>query len=73
MTVRAYFKLNSLSNTGNVINNDELKQNANITNKEISTNLKYYANYSFGRKSKFISSIIRVPITMRVKGIMIDI
>ena len=57
-----------------MINKEELKQNANITNNEISTNLKYYSKFLLSlRKSKLISSIIKVPITIKVKGITIEI
>lgn len=41
ITLRAYFRLNSLSSTGKVINREELKQKAKMTNKDININLKY--------------------------------
>lgn len=53
------------------MNNDELKQKASITNKDIKTNLKQLG--SKGKSlGKLISFIIRVPITIKENGMIID-
>lgn len=69
IATNAYFKLVSLSNTGYIINNDELKQNAIITNKEKNIILAILAPSLSLPKS--ISPITIIPVTINPKGIII--
>lgn len=69
IATKAYFKLFSLSKTGYIINNDELKQSAIIEKSEKKIILNTFV-YSFS-SPKSISPITITPVTINANGINI--